>query len=298
MSNIRPHPPGSGPLRLETSLKVSTNGKALIYSFAVNKESAILSGGHAANGAFWLGDNGLWTSSSYYSKSLPKWIKDYNKEFERLQKKREMYQNNDNVVDVVLDALQHTELGQDEYTDMLNITLTATPPNGKAESDWQKDMSSVYHELDFSLGRIINSIEKRVGLNQVLFVITSTGYNDEKPADLKQYRIPSGTFYINRTASLLNMYLGAIYGQGRYVEQCFSNEIYLNHRLIEQKRLSMHDILNRSQEFLLQNAGVADVYTSERLLAGNNDIQAYSRRLQSDTQRRHHYQHRSRVATA
>lgn len=156
---------------------------------------------------------------------------------------------------------------------MLNITLTATPPNGKAESDWQKDMSSVYHELDFSLGRIINSIEKRVGLNQVLFVITSTGYNDEKPADLKQYRIPSGTFYINRTASLLNMYLGAIYGQGRYVEQCFSNEIYLNHRLIEQKRLSMHDILNRSQEFLLQNAGVADVYTSERLLAGNNDIQ-------------------------
>ena len=268
----------ASPSRLRTStvgdeLKVSTNGKALIYSFAVNKESAILSGGHAANGAFWLGDNGLWTSSSYYGKSLPKWIKDYNKEFERLQKKREMYQNNDNVVDVVLDALQHTELGQDEYTDMLNITLTATPPNGKAESDWQKDMSSVYHERDFSLGRIINSIEKRVGLNQVLFVITSTGYNDEKPADLKQYRIPSGTFYINRTASLLNMYLGAIYGQGRYVEQCFSNEIYLNHRLIEQKRLSMHDILNRSQEFLLQNAGVADVYTSERLLAGNNDIQ-------------------------
>ena len=170
----------ASPSRLRTStvgdeLKVSTNGKALIYSFAVNKESAILSGGHAANGAFWLGDNGLWTSSSYYSKSLPKWIKDYNKEFERLQKKREMYQNNDNVVDVVLDALQHTELGQDEYTDMLNITLTATPPNGKAESDWQKDMSSVYHELDFSLGRIINSIEKRVGLNQVLFVITLTG---------------------------------------------------------------------------------------------------------------------------
>ena len=48
--------------------------------------------------------------------------------------------------------------------------------------------------------------------------------------------------------------------------------MYLNHKLIEQKRVGMSEMLTRSQEFLMQNAGVADVYTSERLLAGNNDI--------------------------
>jgi hypothetical protein len=31
-------------------------------------------------------------------------------------------------------------------------------------------------------------------------------------------------------------------------------------------------MLRRSQEFLVQNSGVGDVYTSERLLNGNNDI--------------------------
>ena len=57
-----------------------------------------------------------------------------------------------------------------------------------------------------------------------MFVVTSSGYNEEPNIDYAKYRIPTGTFYINRTAKLLNIYLGAIYGQGRYVETCFHNE--------------------------------------------------------------------------
>lgn len=265
------------PSRLRTStigdeLKISNNGKALVYSFAPTKECAILLGGHAADGAFWLDNGGQWTSSVYYGKSEPKWVKEYNKEYERLEDKRKNYQVNDNVVDMVTTALQSTELGNDEITDMLNVTLSAVP-QGKKVADWQRDMASVYQELDYSIGRIINAVEKKTGINEVLFVLTSTGYSEIQDEDLSHYRIPTGTFYINRTATLLNMYLGAIYGQGRYVEQEYKNELYLNHRLIEQKRLSMTEILTQCQDFLLQNAGVADVYTSQRILAGNNDIQ-------------------------
>lgn len=133
-------------------------------------------------------------------------------------------------------------------------------------------MEAVYHELDYTLGRFVDAVERRMGLSQVLFVVTSTGYSEEPENDVAKFRIPTGTFYINRTASLLNMYLGAIYGSGRYVEQEYNNEIYLNHRLIEQKRIAMQELLVRSQEFLLQNAGVADVFTSDRLMSGNNDI--------------------------
>ena len=119
----------------------------------------------------------------------------------------------------------------------------------------------------------MTEIEKYVGKDHVLFVLTSTGYADEPQTDLSQYRIPTGTFYINRTANLLNMYLSALYGQGRYIETCCKNEMFLNQNLLEQKRIGMSEILQRSQDFLVQNAGIADVYTSERLLAGNNDIQ-------------------------
>lgn len=265
-----------GRLKVSTlgdELKVSSHGEALVYAIAPTKEDALLSAGHAADGAFWTGSDGQWQSSTYYSKSLPRWVRDYNNEYARQSAKRKFYQVNDNVVDMTLALLRSTYIGQDDVSDLLSITLTATPADGKPAGDWQKDMASVYQSLDYSLGRIITAIEQSVGLDKALVVLTSTGYAEEKKEDLDRYRIPTGTFYIDRTMSLLNMYLGAIYGNGHYVEQCYGNQLYLNHRLIEQKRLSMSEVLSRSQEFLLQLSGVSDVYTSERLLAGNNDIQ-------------------------
>lgn len=54
-----------------------------VYSVAANAEEAVLSGGGAADMAFWLGEkNGRWISSSYYADTLPGWLADYNKRME------------------------------------------------------------------------------------------------------------------------------------------------------------------------------------------------------------------------
>ncbi len=267
---------GYSPQRLKTStlsdeLKVSTNGLAVVYSFAADRESAILSAGHAANGAFWLEKNKGWQGSSFYS-TIPEWLKTYNRQHFSGNSSKASGNTNDEVVDASLLAVQLSSMGKDEISDMLYVSLSATKSDKTPVTYWQTEMESVYMQLDNSLQRLVDGIAKQVSLNQVLFILTSTGYTDEGTADLTKYHIPTGTFYINRTANLLNMYLGAIYGQGRYVEQIFGNQLYLNHKLIEQKRVGMSDILARCQEFLVQNAGVADVYTIDRLMAGNADI--------------------------
>ncbi|MCR5132074.1 MAG: alkaline phosphatase family protein [Prevotella sp.] len=265
----------ASPHRLMTStigdeLKVSTHGAALVWSIAASKDCAILSAGHAADAALWIDDNTLrWRNSTYYSTTTPEWLKAYSSTNVELGKNKQL--TNDAVVNMALQTVTSTTLGRDEISDLLCVTLSATKPDGNM-TDWQTEMESVYMQLDNSLGRLITGIEKTVGSSSVLFVITSTGYADETESDLSQYRIPTGTFYINRTANLLNIFLSAVYGQGRYVDTCFGNEMYLNHKLLEQKNISLADILQRSQDFLVQNAGIADVYTSERLLQGNNDI--------------------------
>ena len=40
-------------------------------------------------------------------------------------------------------------------------------------------------------------------------------------------------FYLNRCAALLNMYLMATYGEGKYVETHHNQQIYLNHKLLD-----------------------------------------------------------------
>ena len=67
-------------------------------------------------------------------------------------------------------------------------------------------------------GKAFDFIDRKVGLHNVVFCITSTGYADPEAPDLGLYRIPGGEFYLNRCATLLNMYLMATYGEGQYVE--------------------------------------------------------------------------------
>ncbi len=249
---------GSSPQKLATStisdeLKLATKGSAIIYGVALDRDAAVMSAGHAADGAFWVSEkNKRWTTSAYYSKDAQNFIKAYNS--------TEKYKaDNDAVAKLSMECIDELSMGRDDVTDMLSITMSAKV---KDEANWQSDMEIEYMKLDKTLARLIKSIEDKVGKDRVLFVFTSTGYTEEGPIDYKRYRIPTGTFYINRTANLLNMYLGAIFGQGQYIETCYHNQLYINRKLIEQKRVSFKDIVSRSKELLTMSAGVRSVNVS------------------------------------
>ena len=110
------------------------------------------------------------------------------------------------VADLSVTCVNKMGMGRDHITDMLSVTLSA---KGTEPTMWQSEMEVIYVKLDQTIASLIKRIEDKVGSDKVMFVLTSTGYVDEQPVDYQRFRIPSGTFYINRTANLLNMYLGA-----------------------------------------------------------------------------------------
>lgn len=73
------------PYRMQTTtitdqLRLAQNMQGKTISIAIKDRSAVLPGGHTANGAYWLEGNkeGKWITSSYYMKELPKWVKEFN----------------------------------------------------------------------------------------------------------------------------------------------------------------------------------------------------------------------------
>lgn len=71
------------PWRLKTTtmtdeLRLSTNMEGKVISISVKDRGAILPGGHFANGAFWMDENGKFITSTYYMNELPRWVKKYN----------------------------------------------------------------------------------------------------------------------------------------------------------------------------------------------------------------------------
>lgn len=244
-------------------LKIASDGAAIVYSIAIDRDAAVIGGGHAADGALWFNEGAsCWCSSKYYFKRAPKWLESYN-----LTNINMLADGNDNanITDLALHCIESTGMGADCVTDMLSLTYDAKVPIKDEKLDKEKLLDK-YVRIDKELDRLTSTIESRVGKSNVLFIITSTGYCDEAEVDYKKYRIPNGTFRMDRNANLLNMYLGAIYGQDKYVESCFYNQLFLNIRQIEQKRINTSELLSRAQTFLMQLSGVGNVFTSKNLL--------------------------------
>ncbi len=293
-------------------LKVSTEGKAFVYSVSPFKDAAVLGAGHAGNGAFWIDDKkGQWTVSKYYHQTVPEWLTEHNvlnspaktgdntwepvielsgqfnyfqhtanegAPFSHKFKKKDGYAAmktsgiiNSYITDMAMMLITKRYMGYDRITDYLALNYYAGTFNHAAMSECQFELQDTYVRLDRELAQLIDRVEKKLGAEHVLFVVTSTGYSDAESSDYAKYRVPTGTFYMDRTANLLNMYFGAIWGQGRYVETTFRNQLFLNLKLLESKRISLTDACQRAQEFLSQLSGVRNVYSGLQLLTNINE---------------------------
>jgi hypothetical protein len=60
-------------------IKINSQNKSKVFSVAMNDVSAVLSAGHAANGAYWFDtEDGHMISSSYYIDVFPEWVRQFN----------------------------------------------------------------------------------------------------------------------------------------------------------------------------------------------------------------------------
>ena len=201
-----------GASTLGDELKIATNGIAKVFAFAATPENAILSAGHAADGAAWMQTN-QWVITSFYEPTN-QWLRGYTR----------LYQpsadTNASVTEIALDCLNGGGLALDDKTDLLSVGYSV---DSQMES---------YVALDRAIAQLVDSVSKRIPLDRVLFVLTSTGTRrvENEQNNNEKYRIPTGKFYINRTANLLNMYLGATYGTAQYVEAIYRNQLFIDHK--------------------------------------------------------------------
>ncbi len=82
---VRPRPPaGVSPARLKVPtvggmLKLSTAGKAKVFTVSIKDRAAVLMAGHAADAAFWFdARTGCWITSEFYAARLPDYLAEYN----------------------------------------------------------------------------------------------------------------------------------------------------------------------------------------------------------------------------
>lgn len=286
-------------------LKIATNGKGYVFSIAPDAVPAIISGGHAANSSFWLEDyTGKWATTTFY-KDVPWYVEKYNlsesldtkignlswtplldsyetlpfskdkKEFKYLFYSKDKFKQiksspfvNQEVTDFACRFLQNEQFYHKTYPGLFALTYYAGNYEGALQKDFSEETQDLYYRLDKEIERLLETIEKFVGIKNTLIFLTPTGYyeSSENNPDIVQ---PEGMFYPNRCTALLNMYLMSVYGQGDWVSGYYENQIYLNRKLIDDKQLALSEVQRKAAEFTIQFSGVQDVSTLIETLYGN-----------------------------
>ena len=243
---------------LTDELVIATQGIAEVYSIAPTREMAVLAAGHASKGAFWLNDEtGKWSGSTYYG-TFPAWVTTYNDR----------------------EGLDF-RIGNMSWEPYLPVTvykyLTSENKQVTFKHNFDDERKNKYRKLKTSpyandeVNRLVNacfsntSIGKDAVPDFLSLAYYAGNYDHKAPAELPMEMQDTYVRLDNSIAELLEL---AIYGEGQWVEAHFEQQIYLNHKLIEQKQLNISEILNRAAEFLVQFSGVKDVYSSQRLQLG------------------------------
>lgn len=296
---------------LADEIKLGYASRSIVCSIAIERDAAVLAGGHDPDVVLWMNENDArWSSSEYYGE-LPEWVNERNdsvirytvwrpaletssyipvsdherqRPFFYLMLKNDVWDwrttpyANDRVTEMALASIDGLELGEDDTPDLLALTYYAGNFRHTPNSIWSIEQQDIYVRLDQTIEQLINTITAKVGLENVLFFLTSTGYLENATPELGGTRIPTGQVSMERATALLNLYLSAKYGTGNWVRSFYHNHIYLNHDLIETKGYSFHEVLENCVDLLVQVTGIKSVLLLRDLMSTVPDMEAMRKR--------------------
>jgi len=175
---------------------------------------------------------------------------------------------------LVFQFLEYAALGTRPNPDMLAITYYAGNYFNNMAKEYSIEIQDMYIHLDKDIEELLDTLDKKIGLKNILIVLSGTGYFTAEEVYPAGIQFGGGDFYPNRCTSLLNIYLMAIYGQKDWIKGYYNNQIYLNRKTIEDENLDLAAFQQKAAEFLYEFTGVARVTTDMTLRYGgsNNDM--------------------------
>lgn len=160
--------------------------------------------------------------------------------------------------------LQNGGIGKHESPDMLQITYYAGTYQEERADLYPAELEDTYLRLDLCIADLLQTIENTAGLENTFIYLTATGDTNRKCKEMEG--VTGGEFNAHRCTALLNSYLMSIYGPGNWVNGFNNNQIFLEHKIIEDKQIRLGEIQKNAAEFVTLFSGVQEVVTAHQIL--------------------------------
>ncbi|PYQ13328.1 MAG: hypothetical protein DMF80_15595 [Acidobacteria bacterium] len=286
---------GASPRRMLVStvgdeLKIATGSRARVIGLSLKDRSAVLPAGHMADGAFWYDpQTGLFVSSTFYFAALPDWVAgfDAGRPADAFRGARwaggslppeagpalygAVYSSpfgNELLEALAERAVEAERLGQRGETDLLTLSFSSNDPVGHEHGPDSAEVRDVSLRTDKTLGRLFAFLEARVGMRSVLVVLTADHGVAPAPEVEAARRMPGGRLAVGSVRQAVQAALAGRWGEGQWVVSPSDHSIYLNRKLIADKKLDLDELQDAARDAAETLPHVLRAFTLHELLSG------------------------------
>lgn len=168
--------------------------------------------------------------------------------------------------------LEQEQLGQDDIPDYLSVSFSTTDYVGHVFGASSLESEDNIAQLDRTLAKLFATIDEKVGLENTLIVLSADHGQPEVPGHLHEHGI-SKSFYFNVDALDRTPAITALkqrFGIGEaLIEAYFQPYLYLNRKLIHEKKMDLAEVEEATADELKKFRGVAYAVSSSALQSGN-----------------------------
>lgn len=306
---------GASPHRLLVStigdeLKMRGTTPSKVIGISLKDRAAILPAGRMADAAFWWdAASGTFVSSTWYGPALPKWADDFNQKRVIDQFAGKTWKpawggepflvlpaapgkdywtkvtstsfGNDIVALFAEAAIVGENLGGGGGTDVLTVSFSSNDTIGHEKGPDAPEVRDVTMRTDVVIGRLLDLLDKRIGLKNVLVVFTADHGIAPLPELSQQRRMPGGRLSSKDILAAVNAALSAKYGEAKWVAGYSGPGPYLDHALIAARGLSLEEVQSVAAQAVRELPHIARVYTREELRRNLASQDLATRRIQN-----------------
>ncbi len=139
--------------------------------------------------------------------------------------------------DLAKAAIDAEKLGQRGITDFLAISFSSPDYIGHSFGPNSIEVEDTYLRLDKDIASLLSYLDAKVGIGQYLVFLSADHGAAHVPGFMKENRLPAGAMDDADIKKWLNENAEKQFGEANLVEQIINYQVYLNHTLINDKKL-------------------------------------------------------------
>ncbi len=177
-------------------------------------------------------------------------------------------------------AILNEQLGGDAITDFLAVSLSSPDYIGHRFGPNSREAEDCYLRLDKDLADFFAFLDANVGKGNYLLFLTADHGAAHSAGFLQEHNIPAGVFDADTAIVQLKVRLKERFGEGEWILAYDNMQLYLNHKLIEERKADEAAIKTTIKNFLLQFEGISKVLDLQNL--ANENLEADMRQAISN----------------